>query len=173
MHARRSKARAGLTLIEVVTAMTVMTIVMGLCVALITMLLKLSDSGTRHASDEAALMRVARLFREDVRAASEVVPKGGGKRLVLRSFDGGEVEYSASRDGLWRVASWGDDTVKEERLPLPPTSSPRFEAGRKVVALLIDRRQRTATDGAKPRVLRIEAAPGAHERFTAKGGDPR
>ncbi len=173
MRAKRANTRAGLTLIEVVTAMTVMTTVLGLSVALIAMLLKLSDSGHRHASDEAALMRAARLFREDVRAAAQAVPEGGGKRLWLGSVDGGSVEYSASREGLMRVAMWDDDVIKQERLPLPPKSSPRFEVDRNVVALLLDRRQPGSTDRARPRVLRIEAAPGARERFTASGGGTR
>jgi type II secretory pathway component PulJ len=173
MRPGRTRNRAGFSIVEAMAAMTVITIVMGVCLALVTMLLKLPDAAHQHATDEAARSRVARLFREDVRAASRVVSKDQGKRLSLRSGDGVSVEYAASGEGLSRVAWLGDQVAKEERLPLPPRSAARFEFRDGVVALLLDRRAVRGDDSAKSRVLRVEAAVGASLRFRPRGETSR
>jgi hypothetical protein len=172
----RPNQRRGVTLVELLAAMATMTIIMGVGAALLTMLLKLSDSGHEHAEGQAALARAARTFREDVRNASEVSGCEAGKasdRLVLTSGDWG-VAYSVAKTGLVRVEWIADVVLEQETMPMSGPS--RFERpdepGPPVVTLLLERADRAgARTPAKP--LRIDAALGASTRFRTSGGTSR
>lgn len=174
----RGSRRRGVTLVELLAAMTTLTIILGLGAALLTMLLKLTDSGHEHAEAEAAVARVARLFREDVRNAEEVSGCEPGKasgRIRLTSGDWG-VEYSASKTALLRVEWIADVLLEQERVTLPVSEPPRFERPGEgppaMVALVLERSKRKeASPAAKP--LRIEAALGASRRFRSEGGTTR
>ena len=170
----RPKSRRGITLVELLAAMATLTIVLGLAVALITMLLKLSASGQDGMANDLALARVSRLFREDVRAAGEVRQVAAGtpsKRLSLVSGES-SVEYWANGDRIDRSEWEAGELVKQERLTLLPSSSPRFERrtepGRTVVVLVIDRSAKTP-GGSKLREYRVEATAGASLRFESGG----
>ncbi len=172
---RRNVARRrGLTLVELLAAFSTLTIVLAMCVALMTMLLKLSVSGRDGLANDVAIARLARLFREDVRWAREVRRVDEGKpsqRIALISNEMA-VEYSANGDRLERIEWDGDELVQQERLTLPKSSSPRFErrtdSERGVVVLVLDRAAKSP-GVAKVREFRIEATTGAAHRFEAGG----
>jgi len=160
------------SLIEMMATMTILTVVLGLTVALLDMLLKLNTAGRDHAAAEATIARVGRVFRRDVREADVVsrCDEGGTSRALTlgRSGRPSVVEYQIRKAEVVRVEWNGDDIVKQDAYPLPANSAPRFErpanGDRREVSLVLDRRARKSDIGAV-RPMRIGAALGAHRRF--------
>ncbi len=174
------RRRNGLTLVEIVAAMATMTMVLGVSIALLTVLFKLSDSGRKHAADEFAIARAARLFRQDLRSADSIETRPSGKpspSLTLQLDEGLMIEYLAERDGLLRIESCDGAIVEQEHLSLPDWSSPRFERrnenGLTFVTFVFDRRPSKTSPKLANREFRIEATVGADSRFDQTGGTTR
>jgi len=172
MTRHRFTHRRGISLVEIMATMTILTVVLGLTVALLEMLLKLNASGREHAALEASIARLGRAFRHDVRD-SDVVSRcdDGGSSLALALRTSGRepvVEYHVRKSGVLRVEWNGSEIVKQETYPLPSRSSPRFArrsaTGRQLVGLVLDRRARKADAGAV-HAMSIEATVGASRRF--------
>ncbi len=156
--------------------MATMTVLLGLSVGLFLMLFRLNDSGQRHVENEAAIARVARVFRRDVRGASSIgrCDAGGvSERISLSGSDARRlVEYLVTRDGLTRVEWDGEVVVEQERFRLPSRPSTRFErAGANempVVALTFDRSANPARGDGESRRFAIKAILGASRRFESR-----
>jgi hypothetical protein len=169
--------RRGFTLVEILAAMAALMFVTGVCVALITVLVNLSDSSERHAGLELAIAKAARAFREDVRSAdaADLRAKDGELACVAwLSVNGSTVEYSVGSDSVYRVETIDDTVVAHEQFQLPEKSFPRFERfeidGKVFLALVFDRRGGKTQSKAAIRLFRIEAALGEDTRF--QGGTP-
>lgn len=179
----RHRERRGVSLVEIMAAMTVLTVVLGLTVALLEMLLRLNTAGGEHAAHEATIARLGRAFRRDVRDADLVsrCDEGGTSGTLTLGHSGRApiVEYQIRKAEVVRVEWDGDEIVKQERYALPLNSAPRFERpvpkDRHVLALVVNRRARkTETGVVHP--MRIEASLGAARRFeiqTAERGAAR
>lgn len=172
MIAAGSRKRRGITLIELLVVLASMTFVLGVCVALMTMLLKLSDSAERHTALEVSIAKLARAFRDDVRSAEEVNLQTKGRELAYAAWlsgDGTTVEYTVASDAIYRSETLGDAMVGREEFPLPAKSFPRFERiereGRVFVAVVFDRRGAKSESSLAIRLFRIEAALGENSRF--------
>lgn len=175
MRASPGRRSRGLTLVELMAAFATLTLVLGVCAALITMLLKLSGTSRDHIADEIALARIARLFREDVRLASkcDMTSTRQPARRITLSTGPFVVEYALSRTGLTRTMQRDDEPLKYELLRLPPTASAmRFERqsadGADMIGLVLTR-QAKSKGGAISHEFRIEAAAGASGRFQTRG----
>jgi prepilin-type N-terminal cleavage/methylation domain-containing protein len=177
MIANRTAVRPGFTMVEVMASLAALTIVMGVCAALITMLFNLSDSGEKHAAQELAIARAARTFRHDVHVADAVETRPSGKPSTVLSLllkDGSSIEYTAERGSIVRVETDGVMIVTQDRLFLPEKSSPRFErhkeGDRIFLTLVFDRRGAKTDDPHAVRSFRVDAALGADSRFDRDGG---
>lgn len=181
MTANGRRSRRGFSLIEMLVAMTTMTFVMGVCVALLQMLLKLDAAGQTHVETEATIARAARVFRRDARSAAEVsrCPVGSESDRLGLTLPGADhaVEYRVRGDDLLRAEWHTGELVEQERFRLPARSSGRFEHreadGRGTVSLVFDRRGRKGDGEATVRAFRIEAATGADRRFEGTAGRSR
>ena len=177
---RPARRRRGITLVELMAAMTTLTIILAVCAALMTMLMRLDGSGRDHVANEATLARLARAFRADVREADRVEPLAAGKPsngLSLADGASHSVEYAIVKGAVVRREWWDDVVVAQERFTLPASASPRFERlpgdGPAILALVLDRRSAKAVGEAATHPYRIEAASGAARRFSAKEGPSR
>ena len=178
MIAKRSAGPRGFTLVEVMTSLAALTMVMGVCVALLSMLFHLSESGEKHAAQELAIARAARLFRHDVHAADHVETRLSGKPCTVLSLlfkEGMAIEYTAERDAIVRIETVGLTIVSQDRLFLPEKAMPRFEErteGNRVFLSLVFNRRGAKTDVPLAiRPFRVEAALGSDSRFDREG-DP-
>ena len=180
MIARNRKPQRGYSLVEMLAVMATMTLVLGLCVALLEMILKLHSSGMQHIENEAAIARMARVFRNDVRSATEVTRCAIGKNSTTLGLSiGGEsvIEYQVIKDSLLRSEWREDELVGQEQFRLPKTSSARFEhresGGLDRVALVLERRGKTGQGEARSRPFQVEATRGANFRFELAGETTR
>lgn len=163
--------RRGFTLIDLLITMFVFTAFMGLCVALIELVLKLDSGGQEHLEAMETSARLARIFRADAHAstgASQGSGPGPGSprdRLIL-SFPGGQtVEYRAWKGDVVRAERRGDEVVRNDRFRIPARSAElllEVEGDRRVAAVVIDRR--TVKKRGGPRTLKIEATLGSDHR---------
>lgn len=173
----RSARRNGLTLVEIMAALTALTMVLGIAAALISLLFKLSDSGQKHSADEMAMARLARIFRQDARSADFLETRPSGQpspSITFYEIDGSTIEYLGERDGILRVVSLGGTMVEQERLALPDAAVPRFERrdddGRTLVILAFHRGTSKTNSKLANKAFRIEAMLGANTRFDPAGG---
>jgi prepilin-type N-terminal cleavage/methylation domain-containing protein len=177
MIANRSAGRRGFTLVEIMASLAALTMVLGVCVALLTMLYHLSDSGEKHAAQELAIARAARVFRHDVHAADGVETQASGKpsdmiNLLLK--DGSSIEYTAERDAIVRVETVGTTIVSQDRLFLPEKAMPQFDErrdGDQVFVSFVFNRRGAKTDALLAiRSFRVDAVLGSDSRFDRQGG---
>jgi hypothetical protein len=174
MRHRGKPVRRGYSLVEMLAVMASMTVVMGLCVVLLELVLKLDTSGREHVDNEATIARLGRVFRGDVRGASEVARCDPGKdssALALRESAGDRaVEYLVLKDRIVRAEWVAGELLKQEQFLLPPRSSARFArrdpAGLARVALVFERRGKKGDGRVTVHEQWIEASPGSAGRFS-------
>ncbi len=169
---RGRPARQGFTLIEMLTAIFVFTTVMGLCVALVDMLLKLNESGQAQTEAAETVSRMALAFRADVHAATGAQdptgapPTPSGSSLILTLPENRTIAYQVDKGRLVRTERKAGEFVRNEGFTLPARVG-RIEHtqthGQTVLALVFDRR--VSTKRGIPRELRIEATLGTSHRF--------
>ncbi len=115
----------GVTLVETLAAMTILLIVAGVAAALIESLHVIERGGREHADREAAIARVAHVFRGDVRRFPSAAVDNG---LILADADSGRfLLYRIYEDRVARSEWQGLVRISQDSFPLPPRSSPRFE----------------------------------------------
>lgn len=94
---RRSRHCHGFTLIETTVAIGVTTMILAVVFAAVATVLRATQSGTRHLAECAAVGRLGRMFRDDVRAAvtasADATTNGATRRLVLELPDEQRIEY--------------------------------------------------------------------------------
>ncbi|MDB5351530.1 MAG: hypothetical protein JWN86_2777 [Planctomycetota bacterium] len=170
--------RRGYTLVEMLAVMATLTLILGLCVALMELLLKLNTSGKDHVETEARLSRSARIFRDDVHEAGEIKRCEPGTSSttieLVRPDHDRVVEYQWIKNDLVRNEWSAGEIVKRERFPLPAQASAHFEhrsdGGRSVAAYVVHRRGKQASGPAVDHAFRIEAMVGAAFRFDVPEG---
>jgi prepilin-type N-terminal cleavage/methylation domain-containing protein len=159
--------RRGFTLIEMVAALTVGTVIMGIGVGMVHLLLRTERTGRGRVPQSRIVARLAQQFRSDVNAAERQV--AGAKaaqwqfelaqhRLVSYRAVPGGVEWNERKDGK---------LVRQEVFVLPREFSAAISGpGRTTPAVL----NLVITDKAEPwspgRELLVTAVLGKDQRFT-------
>jgi hypothetical protein len=125
---RRSRAtRGGYALIEIVLAIGAVAIVLGMCAGLLHVLLRLDRAGRSHVVETATIGRLARQFRRDVHAASEVNALPGGATLELRLPGQPTVNYALGTHAVARSEHGGAPPERRETYLLPFLREGGFE----------------------------------------------
>ena len=166
---------------ELMITMTVLTIVLGLTVALMVMLLRVNVSSRDHAANENSIARLARAFRNDVRDSSRVSRCDEGASSGTIDFQHASnthlIAYQVSKAGVTRVEWSGPDIVEQDWFRLPSRTSPRFTRktidGRCEVALMLDRHARKSTASGAVHTMTVEATLNASSRFLPKTEDAK
>ncbi len=166
--------RRGFTLIEMVSAITAATVLMGIAVCLLCVLMRAEGNGREHLQRNNSLDLLADRFRRDVHAAVDVPKKtryfGDVWTFPLAPDPAAHyVEYDArgefvtrKKHGLEKPDSW-------ETYALPKGCSARIEtetaADGRLVRLVITPKDASKAVG---RELRIEAILGRDHRFARR-----
>jgi prepilin-type N-terminal cleavage/methylation domain-containing protein len=175
----RRSARRGYSLIEMLAAIAVLTVVLGASTALIDRLLKLDRSARAHRDDWATAGRLARAFRGDAHAAAFALTPPGAERsaaeLRLRGPSGHDVVYEFDQGTITRLELVEGLPARGETFRLPGRLGHfelRHEGSRGLVALDL------AWPTGRPelgvaRSFRVVAALGLDHRFEGVGEDRR
>ncbi len=180
----RPKCR-GITIIEMMVLITAVATALGLCAFTIQALLRLKTDGQSRLTAQVGLERLARQLRNDAHAAASVqldaaAPSRGGKAPVLRLSLGPKhnVVYEIRKSAVMRVESRDGNVTRRELYLLAAAREIDFqirpEAGRRFVALVIKKHDRTTgTDSA--RQLEAVALVGKRHALAVEqgGGPPR
>lgn len=166
IHQRR---HSGFTLMEMMAAMAVFTVVLTIAMGLLTLFLRLDESARRHAEGISATARLARVFRADVRAANSatVAQADGAQRIALASEGDREVRYEVNPRTIRRVVSKAGSQVNVEQFRIArPNSKFVTDAAGSIQVVTLDL---LPPDNLKSslsrRPLRISAALGADHRY--------
>lgn len=157
MTARTCTRRRAFTLIELVLVVGGVTVVLGLCAGLLHALLKLDRSGRQTLADSGNVARLARQFREDVRASSTAKAAAAG--LDLATGDGPAIAYRVEGTGLIREETLGGAVRSREGYMIDRLGPLGFEVKGSRVRLLLARRSGTGLALARPAV-NIDASLG-------------
>jgi hypothetical protein len=144
-------------LIEMVLVISAAMIVMGLCASVLIGLFRIHRSGQAGVADASALARLARQFRQDVRAADAAKP--GAETLELTGPGGASVVYRAEGRRLLREARRGGEVRAREAYPADRLGPVAFGADGARVWAVLRRKAGEAPALARPAV-RVEARLG-------------
>ena len=124
--------RRAFTLIEMLFAITIGSVLMGIAVSLLIVLLGAEQSGRAHAERSASLQRLADQFRRDVHAAVGEPDANAkdrhGCRLALPDKAG--VQYAVGVGGVSREEQVGSKVVRRESYSLPKNCTAAFAIDR-------------------------------------------
>lgn len=183
------RSRQGASLIELLAAITVGSVVFGLALVLAHGFLRMENNLRAERQTWAALGRLAEQFRDDAHAAQTVAmpePKPeGAKRTATSTAEPGaawsfqfasgrRAEYVVAAAEVTRIERVRGTVTSRESYPLPPGTTARLEppaAGTRRVALrIVPEELAVRQPAAQP--VRIEALVGFDHRFASKGGKP-
>jgi type II secretory pathway pseudopilin PulG len=119
---KRHTRRSGITLVEMVVAITVGAVLMGLLGATVSRVLVANSLAGEHLEGLVALGQVAQQFRRDVHSATHAEVKnaaGSPQRLVLDADDGSQIEYQIEPTGLRRTVTQSGSVKHRETFILP------------------------------------------------------
>ena len=160
--------RRGFSLLEMLVAVTVGSVLMGIGVAILTLLLRLDRTGREHAHRAVVLGRLAEQFRDDVHAALRPMPAGTDHRAPWRLDLGPDrtVSYRITPESVERDETAPGKPVRHESYPLPEGCAAR-------VSLSADRTAQVAslivapagTPSPTSHQLRVDAVLGRDRRF--------
>jgi prepilin-type N-terminal cleavage/methylation domain-containing protein len=164
----RRPMRRAFGLIEMLVAISIGSVLMGIAISLLIVLLGAEQSGRSHAERSESLQRLADQFRRDVHAAVGEVTAGGedptGCRLTLA--DGGSVRYAIGAGGISREERKGSTVVRGESYALPKDSTATFTVDRTTspwtLSLTIVPNDASMESGHE---IRIDAVLGRDHRF--------
>ncbi len=171
------RRRRGYSLIETLLVISAMAVVFGLCASMIHGLLRLDRAGRARLNEAATLSRLARQFRQDVRAAS--TSRSSGKddprqELVLSVPPDRAIEYRWSKGRVLRAERAPGRADRHETYRLPDRAAPRFqvldEHGVVWVSLGLDRKPDIASL-IPSRGYRVVARLGKDRGQARAGGD--
>jgi prepilin-type N-terminal cleavage/methylation domain-containing protein len=112
--------RSAYTLVEMLTAISVGSVLMGIAVSLVIVLLGAEQSGRTHAERSESLRRLADQFRRDVHAAvGETAGAEDRHGCRLRLADNTSVQYTVGGNGVSREERADSKTVRRESYVLP------------------------------------------------------
>jgi len=155
------RARRGITIIEVLIAVTGVTMILGLCAVSIQLLMKLSGDGVSRYGAAVALERLARQIREDAhssestRLVNDQKPDNKAGSLQLTLTPDHSVAYESQNGAVVRTESAAGKVVRHERYSLPAGGTARFElraeGSSRLVALIMTRSPgKSQTEPARP-----------------------
>lgn len=154
---RERGRRRGVTIVEVMVLMTAVAVMLGMCVILLQLALRLETDARGRFERATVLNRLAETFRADVHAApgvevenAEAEAEADAKQppaLRVESTSGRSIEYRVKGAGeVARVVSEGDKVVHRETFQVPQTEAARLELrdldGRRFAVLAIDKSTR-------------------------------
>jgi hypothetical protein len=140
MTAERRSDRRGYSLIEMVLAIGGVTIIIGLCAGLLHTLLRLDRSGRESLNDSTSLARLARQFRQDVRASSKVRLEPDRPDSIGLVREGGPaVSYRVEEGRLLREEKDAETTRRREAFLVGHPGPVRFEVEGGLVRVVIPR----------------------------------
>jgi hypothetical protein len=175
--ATRRRPRRGFSLVELLVAIGGVAITLGICITLLHSLLRLDRAARGHLAETSAVGRLARQFRQDVRAATRSNAKPDAAGLELAMPDEGIVEYEARPGSLLRVERKGDQIVRREAFRVHRGGTPRFategENDDLRVSLVLASLEESPSPGSGPsRAIRIEARMNRDGQLDGLGGKP-
>ena len=155
----RARRRRGITIIETIVLMTAVAAMLGLCVLMLQLLMRLSVDSRARLDGATSLDRLARQFRRDVHeaGAARQLERPAAKLAGLRLEPGPRhaVEYQLMENGkIARVETRDENLVRREIYDIPHGGS-----GRARLAL-------TEHDGKRFAELRVD------RQASRKGSDP-
>ncbi|MDG3004018.1 PulJ/GspJ family protein [Paludisphaera mucosa] len=139
---RRSQSRRrGVTLVELMVLLTAVALMLGTCVMLLGLAMRLEADGRAAFERSEALDRLAGRFRADVHEARGVALDG--RTLKLQPRPGRAVEYRVADDGaVSRVVVEGGKDAAREPYRIPQAVAARLEIreieGRRFAAIVVD-----------------------------------
>lgn len=173
-------SRSGYSLIEMVLVIGAITVLLGLCAGMIHRLLKLDRVARAHLTETATVARLARQFRQDVRASMRAEPGGDadhpGSVLELSRSDNEWVSYRPEGRSLIRTHRRTGQVDRRESYALPRRGTPRFEVLDEGQAILVSLQLRPPVAeprGFGPTELRIEALLNRDARLAKPEGTSR
>lgn len=166
--------RRGVTLIEMLVVLTVLSVLIGLCAVTIQMLMRVGADAQSRRSAAAAIGRLAEQFRADVHASreAEVRPPSG---LRLKTGAGATIEYRFQGGRVSRVETTGgpEAVARHEAFDLgrdgTATFENRDEEGRRFLVLVVGRKSKAGRPD-PPQPEEILALIG---KDRPRGGEPR
>ena len=115
--------RSGFSLIEVVTVISILTVMLTLTGITFHLLLKTDKVVAQSFITERGISRLSVQFRDDVHQAENGIvkndPNTGTSDLVLENANGTRIHYSATPSGLSRLLVERDQVVSREDFRLP------------------------------------------------------
>ena len=170
---KRSPARRGMSLVEVMVLMTAVATMLGICVMVLGLTMRLEADGRASIERAETISRLASRFRSDVHEARTIAMDG--RVLRLGPSGGKVVEYRPDDARVTRVLVRAGKEDARETYRIPQAAGGRFEVreaeGRSFAALVIDVQPRR--DRIDPvRTIEVEALAGktAPPAQTAGGG---
>ncbi|HEV3121825.1 MAG TPA: prepilin-type N-terminal cleavage/methylation domain-containing protein [Isosphaeraceae bacterium] len=162
--------RRGVTLVELLVVISVGSVMLGLCVGMIHVVLRLDRGGRAQVSDRMARARLAQCFRADVRAALRTEPATGrSQKLMLILPEERIVEYRIEPGRVLRVHTEAGTLKNQDAFPLPRQSEAHLEleerAGKTFAGLVVLNQERAALASAAAGEFRVQAVLGKDHRF--------
>jgi hypothetical protein len=175
----RATPRRGISIIETIVLITGVAAILGLCVLLLQLLMKLDGQSRSRLEGANNFARLAAQFRQDVHTASAVraigQPPAQHAGLRVDAAADRSVEYQVKGEGaVVRVESKQGKPLRRESYQIPRCESVRLavakDEGREVATLEVDlRASPLATD--PPRVFQVLALVGKNrDRVTVPAG---
>jgi hypothetical protein len=161
----RTRRPRGITIIETIVLMTAVAAMLGLCVLLLQLLMKLNADSRARLDGATALDRLARQFRHDVHeaGAARLLERPADRLAGLRLEPGPRqaVEYQLMENGkIARVETRGENLARREVYEIPRSGSGRARLqltehdGRRFAELRVDRQSsRNRSDPERPYVI--------------------
>lgn len=161
----------GFTLLEVIVAISLVSVVMGGATVLLQGVWRVEHSVRHHQADLAGAFRLSESFRNDVHATqpdmvSLARSTTGTATLVLRLPDERIVEYTAGAAQVERIARRGSEVLHRDTFLLKPESTVEWQlaaaddASPLIAMLIAAPLGSEQLDMAEQRTLRVEAMPG-------------
>jgi prepilin-type N-terminal cleavage/methylation domain-containing protein len=174
MHNRR-----GVSLIEVMVAISVGGVMLSIGVMTLRVLLRTERTGARHLLQSTTRARVSELFRRDLHeavAAQPFAPAGDEpSRFELTFPDGRQTVYQFADGHLQRLESEAGKLAHRDDFLLPDAELAfELQPGPPRLASLLIREERgTKTESAASRVFRIDAVLARNHRYESPAPQPK
>jgi len=174
----RIPTRRGVTIVETIVLMTVVAAILGLCVLLLQLLMKLDVESRARVEASSALGRLSSQFRQDLHSATraEVIGRSGHRALRIQLTAGRTVEYLVpEKTQVLRVETEEGKPVRREQYEVPRsdpiTVALDVEGDRQLARLTLQRRVTREPDE-RPKPFEIVASVGRNVDPKKGGGQP-
>lgn len=117
----------GSSLVEIVVAMGIASIMLGVSLAMVHLLMRVEQDATRHMWYRTTLARLESQFREDVALAAAAAYEADERRLSLQMPEAAAVSWQLHEDRIERHRELDADRAQHEVFRLPRGSTSRVE----------------------------------------------